>query len=659
MISESAKMEVKRRWREVMPHITSPARRRVNGEISWICPVCENGKGEDGDGLTYNPKSKDGTGLKCFNGKCAFGYGDIIELYAFINLYDFKQSAEELAGMLGIDLQQDSRKPQERAKSDPAKSVPVRKEPERPAEPEPDYSEYYAECQARIQMPEAVEYLKERGIRIEIAQEYGIGFDPAADVSGKGYPAPRIIIPAGTAGYVGRSIKPTERYRVIDRGSPKLFNADALEREKVFVCEGAFDALAVAETGADAVALNSASNTKLLFDALDKLNGDYPVLLLALDNDDPGRKATRELRAGLEERHIPFLLADICGKYKDPNEHLQENHKAFFSAVVTELGRVNRPFNTAYYIQHLMAADIEKYKAEIKTGFPLLDMKTGGLPVGLYIVAAVSSLGKTTFVHQIADQVARSGRDVLYFSLEMSTLELVSKSISRQTFLNDKNTAVESRYIRKGAGLKNQSVQQAIKDYMENAAKQLSIIEGNFSLTVDGIIDKVRQHIKLTHSRPLVCIDYLQVIPASKGDRRGKREVIDETITKLEQFTKETGITVLAISSVGRASYLQPISFESLKESGGLEFTADGVFGLQLKCLDDNPELQGDPNKDVIKKREILKAAKDAPIREIKLTALKFRGGSSAIEVFYNYHPQYDCFVEREAEEPKRQLKRR
>ncbi len=52
---------------------------------------------------------------------------------------------------------------------------------------------------------------------------------------------------------------------------------------------------------------------------------------------------------------------------------------------------------------------------------------------GLYVIGAISSLGKTTFANQMADQIAEQGKSVLYISLEQSSLELTAKSISRIT----------------------------------------------------------------------------------------------------------------------------------------------------------------------------------------------------------------------------------
>ena len=88
--------------------------------------------------------------------------------------------------------------------------------------------------------------------------------------------------------------------------------------------------------------------------------------------------------------------------------------------------------NMRAYIREQMPSEMRDFVdgGKIKSGYQNLDAVTNLYP-GLYVVGAISSLGKTTFVHQMADQVAESGNPVLFFSLEQSTLELASKSLSR------------------------------------------------------------------------------------------------------------------------------------------------------------------------------------------------------------------------------------
>lgn len=69
---------------------------------------------------------------------------------------------------------------------------------------------------------------------------------------------------------------------------------------------------------------------------------------------------------------------------------------------------------------------------------------------GLYVLGAVSSLGKTMFVGQLADQLSEAGDRVLHFALEQSEFELVSKGISRQTARKEMETAVSATQIQNG-----------------------------------------------------------------------------------------------------------------------------------------------------------------------------------------------------------------
>ena len=73
MNRSDAAREVKTRYAEYL----QPAKKRIAGKPTYICPICGNGTGKDGDGMSIDPHG-DGTQLKCF--KCGF-YGDIVDLY--------------------------------------------------------------------------------------------------------------------------------------------------------------------------------------------------------------------------------------------------------------------------------------------------------------------------------------------------------------------------------------------------------------------------------------------------------------------------------------------------------------------------------------------------------------------------------------------------
>ena len=279
--------------------------------------------------------------------------------------------------------------------------------------------------------------------------------------------------------------------------------------------------------------------------------------------------------------------------------------------------------------------------SDTKTGFYMFDKLAGGLYPGLYVVGAISSLGKTTFVQQLADNVAVSGKPVLFFSLEMSRLEMASKSISRKTAQLDYANAVSSLKIRQGVTSRN--VQDAIEAYTDGIKDNLQVIEGGFDTTVESIGEYARAYIEQHKgSRPVIIVDYLQIL---QGTQKGTvREAIDYNVVELKRLARALDVPVIVISSINRGNYLMPVDFESFKESGGIEYTADVVLGLQLACLDENPVFQKE--KAIMEKREAIKKAKADNPRIIKLVCLKNRYGRPDWTITYKYYPQYDYFVE-------------
>lgn len=302
-----------------------------------------------------------------------------------------------------------------------------------------------------------------------------------------------------------------------------------------------------------------------------------------------------------------------------------------------------KPHNMNQYIDNLLIADIDRMRAAgcRKTGFPALDKLSNGLYAGLYVIAATSSLGKTTLALQIADNLAAAGNEVLFFSLEQSRLELISKSFSRM-LKQEKNEPISSLALRNGSD--PAKLQAAIDLYKSKVAAHMSIVEGNFGCNVDYITAYVREYINKNGCSPVVFVDYLQILqPSAELKTSTTRESIDQTVTALKRLSRDYNLTVFIISSVNRANYMQPIDFESLKESGGIEYTADVIWGLQLQCLSD--ELFNSKEK-IKEKRERIKEAKAANPRQIDLVCLKNRYGVANFTCSFEYMPDCDLYTQ-------------
>ena len=638
MNRSDAAREVKSRYAEYL----QPAKKRIAGKTTYICPICQNGTGKDGDGMSIDPHG-DGTQLKCF--KCGF-YGDIVDLYQQEHNCDVGAAFTALYDRFGITIENDRverptepRNDPQRVKVPPAQEKPA-ESPTEAAEGKPDFTDYYKECKSHITDPAAREYLAFRGLSEETAARYWIGYDAATGF---------MIVPAATSFYIARNTDRQSdfRYKNPTGVSIELFNKKALYNEAgrpVFITEGAFDALSIIEAGGEAVALNSTSNTRKLLKELESRRTSN-ALILCLDNDDAGRKASSELAEGLRGLNIAFISADIAGQHKDPNEALTTDRAAFIEAVAAAERKTSKPDNTADYIRHGMAAEIEVLRAQTgrKTGFSNLDAEAGSIYAGLYCVGAISSLGKTTFVYQLCDQMAEQGQHVLYFSMEQSRLEMVSKSLARYTRIENKYP-VSSLQIRTGA--KGESITRATAAYLQNVGDRVSIIEGNYGCTVSFIGNTARMYRTQNGKTPIIVVDYLQVLRPDVDPNTGRaptdpRQIVDSNLIALKRLSRELETPVFVICSVNRSNYLTPIDFEAFKESGAIEFTADCVWGLQLEAMNDAIfEKEGK----IKEKRETVAKAKAADPRKIELVCLKNRFGKSRYNVHFTYYPAYDYF---------------
>ena len=271
-----------------------------------------------------------------------------------------------------------------------------------------------------------------------------------------------------------------------------------------------------------------------------------------------------------------------------------------------------------------------------KTGYSNLDEKMILYP-GLYVLGAISSLGKTTFCGQMADQLASNGEHVLYFTLEQSKLELVCKGISRLTAQMNIKDAVSSMDIRRG--IITDLVKEARLKYADITEHEY-IVECDFDTTVEVIVSTVKDYILRTGSSPIVIVDYLQIITPVNTYQTTK-DVVDYNVRALKKLQAENDLVVLVISSLNRANYLTPIDFSSFKESGGIEYTADVIWGLQLSVM--NNELF-DKDSKLKLKRDMVREAKIANPREIELVCLKNRYGISSYTCRFKYYAKYDYF---------------
>lgn len=238
-----------------------------------------------------------------------------------------------------------------------------------------------------------------------------------------------------------------------------------------------------------------------------------------------------------------------------------------------------RRFNMKSYFGKQFSHDVESFQksGRLKSGFANIDAITNLYP-GLYVIEAISSLGKTTLIHQMSDQIAESGNHVLFFSLEQSAFELASKSIARTIAKDNPENGLSSLQVRRGR-LSDPRIASATEKYSAYSDR-ITVIECSFQATIDDITKIVTGYIDHYKVKPVVVIDYLQVIQAAPENRMTTKDTVDYHVRRLKELQTDRQFTMIVISSLNRQNYMNAIDFESFKESGGIEYTADVLWGF-------------------------------------------------------------------------------
>lgn len=297
---------------------------------------------------------------------------------------------------------------------------------------------------------------------------------------------------------------------------------------------------------------------------------------------------------------------------------------------------------------------------EIPTGFERLDRQLdGGLYEGLYFIGAISSLGKTTFMLQVADNIAQQGQDVLIFTLEMSRHEIMAKTLSRLSYEIDTasgSNGNNAKTVRDFTNYKRWQyfssddmdlIKDSFREY-EKFAGNLYIHEGLGDINHAYIRETVKQYAEANPDKrpPVVMVDYLQIL-APDEIRASERMNLDKNVLELKRVARDYKIPVFAISSFNRENYSKGVSMLSFKESGAIEYSSDVLMGLQFSIQEqydkDNKGIS--ENSKDYKKVDVDKE-KDALPRKVQLVILKNRNGRTGGRINFDYDPRYNHFQE-------------
>ena len=311
-------------------------------------------------------------------------------------------------------------------------------------------------------------------------------------------------------------------------------------------------------------------------------------------------------------------------------------------------GNVKRSVQSASDILRKALAQIEEASKTageyngVRSGFTDIDAVTlGWQPSDLIIIAARPSMGKTAFVLTMARNMAVELKTpVAFFSLEMSSVQLMNRLIVAETQLNPKDLRTGNLTPAQWTHLESQTVE---------LGRSPLYIDDTPALSVYEFRSKARR-LKTQYDIQLIIIDYLQLMTAATPETRGNREQEVSLISRtLKAIAKELNVPIIALSQLSRnvenrGGSKRP-QLSDLRESGAIEQDADVVAFIH------RPEYYGlttdENNMPTAGMAEIIIAkhrngeVTDVPLRFIKEQAKFADADSSVTAAVVSQSPSY------------------
>ena len=270
------------------------------------------------------------------------------------------------------------------------------------------------------------------------------------------------------------------------------------------------------------------------------------------------------------------IIEDSYDESKDVFDLLDNAEAKLYE--VTQ-GNIKRSSETAQNLVIQAKRKIEEISNKeglsgIPSGFAKLDRLTSGWQESdLIIVASRPGMGKTALTLSMARNMAVNNNiPVAFFSLEMSSVQLITRLISSETGLS-------SEKLRTGRLEKHEWEQLNVK--VKGLEKATLFIDDTPSLSIFDLRAKARR-LASQHGIKLIVIDYLQLMTAGSNMKGGNREQEISTISRnLKALAKELSVPVIALSQLSRAVETRGGSkrplLSDLRESGAIEQDADIV----------------------------------------------------------------------------------
>lgn len=315
---------------------------------------------------------------------------------------------------------------------------------------------------------------------------------------------------------------------------------------------------------------------------LEAIGGE--AILVSIKANTPAASSASRYATIVQELALLRRLINVAGEISElcfdvPDDVAAAVDRA--ESLVFEVAQ-RRTTDTVKPIRVLLEQSLERIEAlhargeaitGVPTGFVDVDEHLAGLqPSNLVIVGARPSMGKTAFALGLAAHASLHGVPTLFFSLEMSFLEIAQRLICAEA-------RVDPSRIRNGRLLETDWPKLSTTIGRLEDAKLF--VDDSPNTTVMDIRAKARR-LRSREQLGLVIVDYLQLM-SGRGNAENRQVEVAEISRGLKLLARELDVPVVALSQLSRnlesRSDRRPM-LADLRESGSLEQDADVVMFL-------------------------------------------------------------------------------
>lgn len=431
------------------------------------------------------------------------------------------------------------------------------------------------------------DYFNSHGIGKLVLKELRMGFNgrylvyPYHQDDGNCYAA-RCVHPEKTDDYFWHGDKRFSREPF------NLFNVEDVKRCQngaLFICEGEENLLVLKQLGFPGIAVSH-------YNGLEKMSAslleNIKTVFICTANSQESDTAARNLASKLGYKARILAWPGNAAKRYDLCQ-LARDVGISFGEKIGEMVRNSRafsPFNSParefMLFEHALQREQGDEYRGLSSGFPLYDAALGGVH-GINVIGGAPKVGKSTFMIQMASEMARKKIPVLYYDFENGRQKIYQRTLCRLA-----RVSVEQ--------LRDAGAQQNHGERYNDIVGLLKSMLFYWRVVNDRKItpELMRKHVDFIRHETrseytVVVIDSLHKLPFNEFTEQ--RTGIDAWLRQMESIRDEMQVSFLVISELTRdatGSYRESPHLGIFKGSGDIEYSADNAMVLYPKVAGSN-----------------------------------------------------------------------